>query len=96
MEDFKAIPIPIRPSDPNWIENYENIVNNVQEMLDLNGKGLGTRLDGEINQTVAQRVYNLTLKEYRYVISQLGFAEYRKAMKNLFPYGPPPKPVRES
>jgi hypothetical protein len=93
IEDFKAIPIPIKPMDQIWMKIYQEIIDMVQEMLDSKGELIGSPTDAKINLNVL-KMYNLTLAEYRYVLSQLGFAEYQKAMGLLFPDGSPAKPTK--
>ena len=58
----------------------------------LEGAELGGSEDWQLERLV-QGLYDLDVNENAYINAQLGLTAYHKAMRELFPHGPPPKPV---
>lgn len=89
---IRALPIPIKlilSRDGN--RSYRRILESVDKML--TGSALGSKTDWSIDRDLA-RLYGLRGGQSAYVNSQLGLVAYHKAMRSLFPRGPPPPPQR--
>lgn len=85
-----GLPIPVAShEEPEWREKHDKIVGLVDSML--SGKPVGDPIDWEIERII-QVLYGLEPSEIAYINSQLGLVAYHKAMKQMFPKGPPPKP----
>jgi type I restriction-modification system DNA methylase subunit len=84
--------LPIPASDHNnkeWQKKQDELVKLVDEML-IGGE-IGSTEDWKIERFV-QELYELEHSEVAHIMGQLGLVGYHKAMKEMFPKGPPPKP----
>jgi len=85
-----GLPIPVAGYEkPDWKEKHDKIVELVGDML--SGKPIGSPTDWEIERII-QDLYDLEPSEIAHINSQLGLVAYHRAMKQMFPKGPPPKP----
>ena len=91
-ERLANLPIPVlNRSEPEWRSIHDEIVHKVDLML--RGEPLGGSIDWQIEGKIHQ-LYGLGSNEDAYINQQLGLTAYHKAMQQLFPSGPPPKPIR--
>lgn len=84
------LPIPVSDhKEKKWQEKQNELVEVVDEMLLT--REIGGKEDWKIERIV-QELYGLEPSEVAHITSQLGLVGYHKAMKEMFPKGPPPKP----
>jgi len=87
-----TLPIPIRNyNEPEWKTKHDQIVDLVDGMLD--GAELGGSVDWQLERLI-QELYSLSPADNAYIMRQLGLTAYHKAMREMFPSRPPPKPIK--
>ena len=84
------LPIPASDYKGNeWQQKHDEIVRLVEDMLSTHQNV--DPIDWKIERII-QDLYGLEPSEVAYIYSQLGLVAYHKAMKEMFPKSPPPKP----
>jgi len=72
-----------------WQKKHDEVVGLVDELIA--DRQLGGPIDWGIERII-QDLYGLKSSEVAHINSQLGLVAYHKAMREMFPKGPPPKP----
>ena len=91
-ERLSILPIPCGDqNDDVWRNTHDEIVQYVDAMME------GAPIGGTIDWTIERKIhalFELTGNEDVHITEQMGLTAYHKAMQQLYPSGPPPKPIR--
>lgn len=89
-DKIRSLPVPILElKSQDGVRAYERILSAVDRLL--SGEPSGSKADWGIDRDLA-KLYGLDGNQQAHANLQLGLVAYHKAMRSLFPSGPPPRP----